>query len=474
MSADSPDTQTRPVTPPEPKQQLNPDIDRVPTLKQQDLLTSHQTTATETTTTTTTTTETTTTTTTANATPHNQQPHLKDPVLQNVPQVPEPESPSPSPTTKEPLKHLSKPRNSNNSKNLSQNPLKDLLPSPESQEKPLHAIPLTVAAATTIIASTQSSAQTTAIPELIVISDSLPTTDPQLSLNIPETSQSSSSIQSSTQSSQSPTPQPSHDSLRPISPQPQSQTQSRHSSRSQSPQTSGSSRRQRRRSSTASISSLSSDDGAPQPPPPRPQPGHPANIYRNLLIMEDSFRQEYVILRKTRRKYLLFNISMAALTLYFFYCVFIEPSIYRVIHFFNRLLLMIFATTIILFYISGSHRKTIGSSRKFIYNVNKGMRGFNIKLVRITQSWPETFIDWFWAPAYAARPGEIVKLVLSPRVFNPDIIEGWEIYRVEYWNKEYLKAQGKPVAEPSASPHRTRKSFASSSTSRPSSSSLRS
>lgn len=190
--------------------------------------------------------------------------------------------------------------------------------------------------------------------------------------------------------------------------------------------------------------------------------------------MEDSLRQEYISLRNTRRKYLLFNLSMIALTLYFFYCVFIEPSIYRVIHFFNRLFLMIFVITIILFYISGSHRKTMGSSRKFIYNTNKGMRGFNLKLVRIPQTWTETFFDWFWSPAYSARPGCTVKLVLSPRIFNPDIIEAWEIYRLEYWNKEYLKSIGGNTEAPAASsatPKSSRKSFTSAN--RPSSSLLR-
>lgn len=210
----------------------------------------------------------------------------------------------------------------------------------------------------------------------------------------------------------------------------------------------------RRRSSAASVSSINSENdatnvhnststGRSSTTTSIPVPEHPANIYRNLLIMEDTYRQEYVTHRKMRRKYLLFNFVMMALCVAFFYAVFIEPSKYGVIHFANRLVLMIVAITVILFYISGSYHKTLGSTRKFIYNSNKAMRGFNVKLVKIPQTWPEAFVDWFWCPAYAKRPGMIVKLVLSARVFNPDIIEGWELYRMEYWDKEYLRKLNK-------------------------------
>lgn len=231
---------------------------------------------------------------------------------------------------------------------------------------------------------------------------------------------------------------------------PSSQRHQRQPSQSQQDPNSNASQRRRRRSSTASaLSTISNRSDSPSNPsraPPRPahpSPTHPANIYRNILIMEESLRQEYIIQRKTRRKYLLFNFAMVCLAIYFFYCVFIDPSIYRVIHFFNRLFFMIFLITIILFYISGSHRNTIESSRKYIHNTNKGLRSFNLKVVKIPRTWKESFIDWFWSPAYASRPGRVIKIVLSSRAFDSEVVEAWEIYRQEYWDREYLRSQQK-------------------------------
>lgn len=225
---------------------------------------------------------------------------------------------------------------------------------------------------------------------------------------------------------------------------PSSQSQSQQDSTLNAPQ------RRRRRSSAASyLSTISNRSDSPanasRAPqrPAHPSHSHPANIYRNILIMEESLRQEYIIQRKTRRKYLLFNFAMVCLAIYFFYCVFIDPSIYRVIHFFNRLFFMIFLITIILFYISGSHRNTIESSRKYIHNTNKGLRSFNLKVVKIPRTWKESFIDLFWSPAYASRPGRVIKIVLSPRAFDSEVVEAWELYRQEYWNREYLRSQQK-------------------------------
>lgn len=202
--------------------------------------------------------------------------------------------------------------------------------------------------------------------------------------------------------------------------------------------------RRRRRSSVASTHSRSSSTSSISGEPP--SPSHPANVFRNLLIMEEALRVEYTQLRFTRRKYTLFVVLLVASTLYFAYSVFIDPSIYRVIHFFNRLFLMISLVTIVLFYISGSYKKTLVHSRKFIHNANKGLRGFNVKLVRVPPTWLEAFADIFWHPAYASRPGRIVKIVLSPRAFNPDTVDGWELYRQEYWNREFERRKKKAAS----------------------------
>lgn len=161
---------------------------------------------------------------------------------------------------------------------------------------------------------------------------------------------------------------------------------------------------------------------------------------------------EYTQLRYTRRKYTLFVVLLIASTLYFAYTLFIDPSIYRVIHFFNRLFLMISLVTIVLFYISGSYTKTLVHSRKFIHNANKGLRGFNVKLVKIAPTWMESFIDILWHPAYSSRPGRIVKIVLSPRAFNPDTVDAWEIYRQEYWDREFERRKRKAAAPAVSTP----------------------
>lgn len=171
--------------------------------------------------------------------------------------------------------------------------------------------------------------------------------------------------------------------------------------------------------------------------PVEPAPYHPANVYRNLLIMEESLRTEYVQLRFTRRIYSIFFLCLIAGTVVLSYYVFLDPSIYRGVHFFNRLGLMILSVTIVLFYISGSYSTTLVHSRRFIHNTNKGLHELNVKLVKVPPTWLETLVDIVWSPAYASRPGRVVKLVLSPRAFNPDTIEGWEIYRQEYWNREH-------------------------------------
>lgn len=202
--------------------------------------------------------------------------------------------------------------------------------------------------------------------------------------------------------------------------------------------------RRRRRSSTASSThsrSSSASSFTTRLLPVEPAPYHPANVYRNLLIMEESLRTEYVQLRFTRRIYTIFFLCLIAGTVVLSYYVFLNPSIYRGVHFFNRLGLMILLVTIVLFYISGSYSTTLVHSRRFIHNTNKGLHTFNVKLVKIPPTWLESLVDLVWAPAYASRPGRVVKLVLSPRAFNPDTIEGWEIYRQEYWNREYERCK---------------------------------
>lgn len=149
----------------------------------------------------------------------------------------------------------------------------------------------------------------------------------------------------------------------------------------------------------------------------------------------------------------------------------------------------------VLYYATGLYQKTIVEPRRFVFIANRGLRGFNVKLVKVHLSYRE-WISWWWswytfrpplaraAPSTAKRrlssnvrrppapipshaspttlsslalnrslsphqeeddeeeveeylPGGLhIKLVILPKGFSPDFREGWEIYRTEFWGKE--------------------------------------
>jgi hypothetical protein len=152
----------------------------------------------------------------------------------------------------------------------------------------------------------------------------------------------------------------------------------------------------------------------------------------------------------------------------------------------------------VLFYATGLYDKTIVEPRRFVFMANRGLRPYNVKLVKVPLSYRE-WISWWWgwytfraprhppssaaarrrlssnnrrptppvpshshAPSLASGltkrpslaiphqddeddeeeveeylPGGIhLKLVILPKGFSPDFREGWELYRTEYWEKE--------------------------------------
>ncbi|ODQ69311.1 hypothetical protein LIPSTDRAFT_40071, partial [Lipomyces starkeyi NRRL Y-11557] len=144
----------------------------------------------------------------------------------------------------------------------------------------------------------------------------------------------------------------------------------------------------------------------------------PTQIYRNMLILEESLRSQYIALRLRRYKYTLFCGLLVLWTVYFYYGVFIWYSVYAYVHLFHKLCLMIGVVTLSLFYLSGLYSKTMVYPRKFLSNTNKGLRQFNLKL---------------------PSGGDVVKLVMLPKAFSAEFREGWEVYRQEYWEKENEK-----------------------------------
>ncbi|KAK9472168.1 Spo7-like protein-domain-containing protein [Dipodascopsis tothii] len=167
-------------------------------------------------------------------------------------------------------------------------------------------------------------------------------------------------------------------------------------------------------------------------------PSSPAQIYRNMLILEESLRSQYLALRARRYKYTLFSASLLMWTAYFYYGVFIQYSVYTSVHLFHKLGLTVGIVTLGLFYLSGLYSKTMVYPRRFLPNTNKGLRQFNLKLVSTRTSSTAKPLPYYHHYYYHYKPpgGEIVKLVMIPKAFSPEFREGWEIYRQEYWEQE--------------------------------------
>ncbi|KAG5520196.1 hypothetical protein PMAC_001273 [Pneumocystis sp. 'macacae'] len=161
-------------------------------------------------------------------------------------------------------------------------------------------------------------------------------------------------------------------------------------------------------------------------------------IYQNLLMFEESLRQEYISLYLRRRKYSkVFFLWILSWIVYFFYGVFIVPSNYYYVSLLYRLCLLAGIITLLLFYLSGLYSKTLMLPLKFIPYTNKCLHPYNLKIVpnRTVKS------RFFRLLPYRllARPnyGEGgVRLVLLSKGFDRSFCEGWEMFRQEYWTSE--------------------------------------
>lgn len=198
-------------------------------------------------------------------------------------------------------------------------------------------------------------------------------------------------------------------------------------------------------------------------------------IFRNLLILEESLRQQVIQQRALRRKYLAFLAVLCSLIasishhLYFNH----HSGALRVILQFTLLALLV---TLMLYHLSGEYQKTIVLPRKFLSSTNKGLRQLNVRLVKIKTSLTDSTVDlirefglflttmclksmhtvypssvqnpssklevWFVSGQLQCQPRfglTDVKLMLMPRSFNTDIREGWELYRNEFWVNEGMR-----------------------------------
>uniref|UniRef100_A0A060T5I6 ARAD1C05764p n=1 Tax=Blastobotrys adeninivorans TaxID=409370 RepID=A0A060T5I6_BLAAD len=191
-------------------------------------------------------------------------------------------------------------------------------------------------------------------------------------------------------------------------------------------------RHSRRRRSTSRAGSRTRNEILESMPP-----NSSAAVYRNLLALEQSIRTQYLEMVQKRRKNLTFFVILCMAMAYFSYAVFVEPSIYGLFSFLQRVGFISTLITVGLFLLTGLYNQTFVEYPRFLGSANKGLRSFNVKVVRVKSTWKEALIRAIWAPGYTSRPGRLVKIVLSTRAFSSETIEGWEIYRQEYWEREH-------------------------------------
>lgn len=194
-----------------------------------------------------------------------------------------------------------------------------------------------------------------------------------------------------------------------------------------------------------------------------------SKIFRNLLILEDDLRRQAHRQKLLKWQFTIFLSSLMGVAGFAFYELYFS-NVRGLQRYVFQFILLFIGVTVTLFHLGGEYRRTIVIPRKFFAFTNKGIRQFNIKLVKVHSTWNEKFTDFvrftsrnvahfniyllakvckltkenafvvFWnSVAVRSQPriGAVdVKLVLNPRSFSAEIREGWEIYRDEFWARE--------------------------------------
>ncbi|KFY75293.1 hypothetical protein V499_04754 [Pseudogymnoascus sp. VKM F-103] len=223
-------------------------------------------------------------------------------------------------------------------------------------------------------------------------------------------------------------------------------------------------------------------------------PSSPPQIYLNLLILEASLRAQYLELRARRRQHTFFLTLLALWTGYFAYALFLAPredgsgvggSVYWVVEVAEKVCLMGGVVTAVLVWGTGQWERGIRWPRRWVGVTNRGLRGFNYKIVVVKgpwwKEWMSTFSFFFssglllnngsstyrYIPPSIANPtpqsnrnstsglpniaehvpskgheedlspgGDTISLLLLPKPFSPTFRENWDLYRTEYWERE--------------------------------------
>lgn len=215
-------------------------------------------------------------------------------------------------------------------------------------------------------------------------------------------------------------------------------------------------------------------------------PSSPPQIYLNLLILEASLRAQYLTLRARRRQHTFFLLVLTVWIACFFYALFLRPredgsgmggSVYWVVEMAEKVALMGGVVTGILMWGTGQWDRGVRWPRRWVGVANRGLRNVNAKIVVIKGSWwrealglvyfllpytlffsssgssfhyldpviesnsdlntrhklehDESLIDEDLSPG-----GDYIKLLLMPKPFSADFRENWDLYRIDYWEKE--------------------------------------
>lgn len=221
-------------------------------------------------------------------------------------------------------------------------------------------------------------------------------------------------------------------------------------------------------------------------------PSSPPQIYLNLLILEASLRAQWLQLRTRRRQHTFFLTLLCIWLLYFGYALFFAPredgsgvggSVYWAVELAEKVCFMGGVILSILIWATGQWDRGVRWPRRWVRLTNSGLRGFNCKLVVIKQAWWRDFlsalsflfsyglfsstsqssyryvdqailkesekgsgpqsnlpnIDEDDAAGYEedlAPGGDYIKLLLLPKPFSPNFRENWDVFRMDYWEKE--------------------------------------
>lgn len=226
-------------------------------------------------------------------------------------------------------------------------------------------------------------------------------------------------------------------------------------------------------------------------------PNSPSMVYLNLLILEASLRAQFLELRARRRHHTFFLTLLTLWIAFFGYQLFFAPredgrgiggSIYWALEGAQKVCFMGGIITAILIWAVGIWERGIRWPRRWFAISNRGLRGFNCKLVLVRRPWYAealSTIGFFLTyglfshtasssyrhvePALLrevekelqlsgdshptlilphddeerggheedlAPGGDYVKLLLLAKPFSPTFRENWELYRSEYWERE--------------------------------------